>query len=607
MVISMTDPAPRYAVLEGFDIEKVNVTLLERPDQVPAFLAFINQDRRILGLDIETNALPWSQGGVSRLVQFGDTTEGWAIPAEGWASLITFVLINYERDIVLHNGNYDIMYLWNDFGWVPRWDKIHDTMFMSKVMNRTTFNGLKPLSEHLIDARAGIGEKLLQADFDKYGWWWDTVPIELPSYWVYGALDPVLTAVLFEVLGRQLDESGARRAYLIERAAMESIWAVQKHGMHVDRPYCDEQITKLTAENQEIAAKLRAAEGDEWSISSGDSMVALLQKKGIPLYKRTESGAKLALDKEVLEEFSWMDPLLGDIRLYRDNARMVSAYYQNFLNFSSDEHPFVHAEFKQMQAKTTRMSVIKPALQQIPSRSEKSIKVRRSVVARPGHVLIACDLSQIEIRLFAEFAGDPELVEAIRQGLDVHSYVASKAFHVTTPTKQQRTFAKQVGLGALYGAGAARLSATLGVSPEEGQEIYDAVMTGFPAIKRYQAATERWAKTTLVNGVARIPNHYGGIMTASEDDGLYVLGNYRIQSSAALYFKEAMLRCMAAGLRDFMTCFVHDEVVLEVPKSEDLDEVRHTVKEAMETIDGEFTVPLTADVSDPQPSWDLCK
>lgn len=581
------------------------IELLNSPDKVAPFLEWFARPRAFMVLDIETNALTWNAGGMTRLVQFGDHEMGWSIPFDRWKGLIMHVLKTWDGVWVGHNFTYDLTMLWANTGWTPDWSKVHDTFLMSRVVNDYGFHALKILGQYMVDPQAALGQHALKDAFDKYGFDWATVPIELPEYWLYGGLDVVLNYYVAEALiERVMSNPGWRWTYMNERATMEAIHLVQAHGMHVDASYAELKRAELIGKADDIARRVRTEYGDNIAIGSGDSVTSFLLAEGVPLYETTKTG-KMKFDKDVIAEFYTVHPLVPMVDEYRRALRFANNYYGKFIDMR-DSEDMVHAEFKQAEANTLRMAVSNPPLQQVPSRGAESRMVRDAITARDGNVLVSCDLSQIEFRLFAYLTGSEPLKKSIRDGLDAHYFVASKAFRkeMDQITGDERGYAKGVTFGSIFGAGATKISQTMKVDPDTGQGIYDAVMRAFPEIKQYQKDTETEARAMGTDMYAKHQTVFGNTLRVDLEDA-YKLGNYRIQSAAAEIFKSCVNRAVAAGLGQYMTCFVHDEIVTEVPIHE-ADEVRATLEECMTDYDVLPGVPVTCESASAH-SWGKCK
>jgi DNA polymerase-1 len=586
-------------------ILEADLHFLDSVDKVADFLTWLHSDHAMLAVDTETNAKHWARGGKVRLFQIADHKQGWAIPFDGHRALCKHALDWWTGPFIFHNAKFDVIFLMHELGWKPQWANIHDSFLASKVINEFGHHGLKPLGTWKVHPAAAAGQGALEAAFDKYGWDWATVPLDLPAYSIYGAFDTVLTVYLFEELMKQLNaDEGFMRAYLIEQGSIESVCKVEMHGITVDPDYIAAKTGDLRVEADEIAKQVREQYGDEWSISSNNSMSALLVREGVPLYERTPTD-KFKMNKDVVAEFENFHPLVGMMSTFRKNNKIISTYYDALMELRNADNQ-VFAEFRQCEADTLRMSVANPPFQQIPSRSEKGKMVRRSIVAPPGQKLIAVDLAQIEFRIFAHLANDPGLIQTIRDGLDIHSFVAAKAFRTEAPTSKQRAEAKSVVFGSLYGAGARKIAHTLGYTEEDGQVVYDSVHNAFPTMKRFSKGVEQEAKRHKRNGLVSAISMYGNRLTIGEDDA-YKLTNYMIQSPAALLFKECLLRASACGLSDFFTNFVHDELVVSVPDDhETIREVSAILHDCFS--DSELMrVPVTCEVSAPSDDWSQCK
>jgi DNA polymerase-1 len=265
----------------------------------------------------------------------------------------------------------------------------------------------------------------------------------------------------------------------------------------------------------------------------------------------------------------------------------------------------VHTCFNQAVAATGRLSSSDPNLQNIPIRTELGREIRRAFIADPGHVLISADYSQIELRVLAHLSGDEVLIDAFRQGEDIHDRTASRVFGTTSglSAHELRRRAKIINYALLYGKQAFTLAKDIGVSREEAQAFIDAYFAGFPSVRAFIDGVIEGARQTGVvktmfgrrRLVPDINNRNGQIRGAAER----VAVNLPIQGSAADILKKAMLDVHAAlpriaGGRARMILTVHDELLFEAPEA-GADETAAAVRELMESA-VKLNVPLTVDV-----------
>jgi DNA polymerase-1 len=545
-----------------------SLRLVETLEDAMEFRTWLGERRPIMGVDTETTGLHWWTPNFLRTVQFGDGATGWTIPWTWWGKLIKDSLAAYEDPIVFHNAKFDLHALSNAGVSLRPGTRIHDTKMMSWLLEPPTRHGLKPLSMKHIDKDAGIFEAQMKAGFAKNGWDWATVPLEWTPYWAYAATDPVFTCLLAEKFWPQVNAQGYRAAYDTEMQVQNIAFRLEERGMRLDVDYTERKLSKMLDRLSVIGNELHTA-GVERP-GSNVLIQAALQAEGWDPDDWTPSGqAKLTAD--ILKGIdSDIAPLVLE---YRKLKKLTGSYLSNFLDKRSGD--VLHATMNTLAARTGRMSVSEPALQTLPRGPE----IRRCFIPREGGKIISVDFDQIEARLFAAFAAEPAMLQAILDGVDLHSLVAEA---VGIP----RQAAKAVNFGKLYGAGAAKIADTAGVTVEAAEEFLHMYEERFPGTVVFMDST----------GHSRIFDRPGvrlrdGRVLPGDDGKEYALTNYMIQGTAALVLKEKMIALDNAGLAEYMVMPVHDEFIFDCPAAE-ADELLAAVTEAC--VDDSFGVHLTA-------------
>lgn len=420
--------------MKPFDPTAVKVGLVT--DMVTAF-DFLDWIKHVpdplIGLDVETDGLNWFDGKL-RLVQFGTLTEGWAVPYQENRMLVREalrILTDRGKMFVGHNMKFDLHWLEQNTGWLPReWRFVHDTMDLAAVLNSSAAKGLKDLAEFYVWAGAKMGQNALKDDMKRGGWFWDTVPIDLPSYWVYGVLDTILTVHLFYVLWQKCIDAGVMKAYATERGAVPALFAMERKGMLVDAEHCSIQREKILKQCDHIETLVTQFGID--NIGSNDQIALAFERAGVELTETTATG-RWKMDRDTFDIIAATSdhPLVGMVKEYRSGIKLTSTYYDNFLKFQRGDgrcHPFWWAN----TARTGRMSATEPAILTVPrpdgDKSENVREVRNSFVAPDGHVLISTDFSNVEARIFAHYADEHGMKQAFAEGLNLHKYTASQIF-----------------------------------------------------------------------------------------------------------------------------------------------------------------------------------
>ena len=357
-------------------------------------------------------------------------------------------------------------------------------------------------------------------------------------------------------------------------------------------------IEKLTQEIYELA-------GEEFNINSPKQLgVLLFEKLGLPLEytKKTKTGYSTAVD--VLERLAPIAPIVKKILDYRQIAKIQSTYVIGLQDWILADGK-IHTRYVQDLTQTGRLSSVDPNLQNIPVRLEQGRLIRKAFVPEwEDSVLLSSDYSQIELRVLAHISKDEHLIKAFQEGADIHTSTAMRVFGIERPedvTANDRRNAKAVNFGVVYGISDFGLSNNLGISRKEAKAYIDTYFERCPGIKNYMDEVVREARDkgyveTLFKRRRELPDINSrnfNIRGFAERTAI----NSPIQGSAADILKIAMIQLDKAlvegGYQTKMLLQVHDEIVLEVPKSE-LAEMKKLVKQTMEEAI-QLSVPLIAD------------
>ncbi|TSC68149.1 MAG: DNA polymerase I, partial [Parcubacteria group bacterium Gr01-1014_56] len=309
--------------------------------------------------------------------------------------------------------------------------------------------------------------------------------------------------------------------------------------------------------------------------------------------KKTAGGARTTRESELIK-MKDLHPIIPDILAHRELQKLLSTYIDN-LPTLLDEKNRVHTTFIQIGAATGRLATKNPGLQNIPIKSELGRAIRKAFIAEKGHVLLAFDYSQIELRIAAWLSGDPGLTQIFKEGRDAHTEVASRVFHVRAEdvSYDQRRAAKVINFGILYGMGVTALQQSLGTSRAEAQEFYNQYFEAFPCLASYideikaSAAKEGYVKTHF--GRRRyfdgIKSPIPFVRAAAERMAV----NAPMQGTQADIVKLAMVRIQeylkeqSALDGAHLLLQVHDELVFEVEEDR-AKELAPRIKEIMESI-----------------------
>ena len=367
----------------------------------------------------------------------------------------------------------------------------------------------------------------------------------------------------------------------------------------------DATIARLIDEIAELA-------GERINLNSPKQLGEMLfERMGLPAPKKTRTG--YSTSAEVLEELAAEHPVCAKILEYRKYSKLRSTYIDSLIQLRDDAGR-VHTHFDQVGTATGRLSSSEPNLQNIPVRTELGREIRGAFIAKPGHVLVDADYSQIELRVLAHISGDATMIDAFRKGEDIHARTAAEVYGVPFDqvTHQMRSASKAVNFGIVYGISDFALAKNIGVSRREARDFINRYFERYPGVKAYmeqsvQDARERGYAVTLMGRRRYLPE------LASSNFNVRSFGercamNSPIQGTAADIIKLAMIRVdrelKRRGMRTKLILQVHDELILEAP-AEEADAAAALLKECMEGV-MQLEVPLQTDITTGG-DWRACK
>jgi DNA polymerase I len=386
---------------------------------------------------------------------------------------------------------------------------------------------------------------------------------------------------------------------------------MESEGITVQQATLEQMGEELTARLAEIEAQIYELAGEKFNINSPKQLgVILFDKLGLPVIKKTKTGYSTAAD--VLEKLKSEHEIVKDILTYRTLSKLNSTYIEGLIKEIHCEDSKVHTRFMQALTATGRLSSTDPNLQNIPIRLEEGRKIRKAFVpSESDWVMFAADYSQIELRVLAHMCGDDVLVDAFKNGMDIHTRTAMDVFGVENPdevTSLMRRTAKAVNFGIVYGISDYGLSQSLDITRKEAAKFIENYLQSFPGVKKYMDSIVEDAKktgyvTTILNRRRYLPDITSSnfnLRSFAERTAM----NTPIQGSAADIIKKAMIdmnaRLEQEGLQAKLLLQVHDELIFEAPK-EEIEILERIVPEVMENAI-ELIVPLKVDYSH-GPTW----
>lgn len=542
-----------------------------------------------MAFDCETTGLSPEKDRV-RLAQLGDGNDGWAFAWEGpLASSFVFTdaVNRFKGTLLAHNAPFDYAMFTKAGVHLDR-SRIECTRIKSHIQEPHLPTALKHQSSRHVDNRSGQLQQELDEALSRLGW--DGVPVTFGPYWYYGALDPVLTYYLDEHHSKDLPAA----AFDVENAVQFVLETMMRRGAMVDVEYAKH--------NQDLFIKFCADTArwckDEFGVSPGSdkAVLGVLQEAGYEFSKLTKSGA-LSLDKEVLEPIG--HPLAQAVLKYRKITKLSSTYLNHYITRNIQGR--LHCSINSVGARTGRMSVSEPNLQNLPRISDGdkfANVVRNCVVAREGHTLVLCDFAQIETRILAHLSQDPGLLAAFHSPEDFFVTLARQIFQDPLLDKKdfRRNIIKTLVYAKIFGAGLAKMAKTLGLTLNAMTDIDDALNASYPGIKRFQQEVYTIAAHNKRDtGTAFITCPLSGRKHVADPGKEYALVNYLIQGMAAFLFKIKLLELSNTEAGEWMILPVHDEIILDVP-DEYVDDCAQILTQIMND-DKILSVPVQAEVS----------
>ena len=425
---------------------------------------------------------------------------------------------------------------------------------------------------------------------------------ELPQ----AALEAAAALALHPVLVDALEKDGSASLMSdIEMPLLPVLLAMERTGLAADAAILHEQSAELGAEIDQMVERIYEAAGEKFNIDSPMQLShVLFDVRGLPTYglKKTRSGF-YSTNAKVLSDLSY-DPVVADVLDYRERAKIKSTYLDALPALIKGDGR-IHTSLNQTVAATGRLSSSEPNLQNIPTRSALGHRVRTAFTVPEDSVFLACDYSQIELRLLAHLSADEHLVAAFNEGEDFHAATAARVFGVPVDqvTPQLRSRAKAVNFGIVYGQQAFGLASSLKIARSEAQSMIDRYFEAYPGVDAFLKEQVAFAKAhkyvSTMYGRKRhtkdIDSRNFQLRSFAERTAM----NHPMQGTAADIIKIAMVRVAerlrAEGLRAKLVLQIHDELDFEVPKDE-VEALSALVRETMEGV-AELRVPLLADVS----------
>ena len=509
----------------------------------------------------------------------------------------------FENEKILkiaQNLKYDLSVLQN-YG-VHLAPPYFDTMLAHYLINADMRHNMDVLAETYLHYRPQSIETLIGKKGKKQGSMRDVEPEKIAEY---AGEDADITLQLKRVFAPQLKEGHSFRVFEeIEMPLIPVLNSMEREGIHIDSEALNSLLAKLQTDIHQLEKTIKEEAGEDFNIGSpkqlGEVLFGKLKLKDKP--KKTKTG-QYATSEDILEELAQEHAIAAHILDYRQLMKLKNTYVDALPELVHPQTGRVHTSFMQTVAATGRLSSQSPNLQNIPIRTERGREVRKAFIPRDSnHLILAADYSQIELRLIAELSGEKTMKKAFINGEDIHAATAARIFKTGEKkvSREQRSMAKTVNFGIIYGVSAFGLSQQTNLSRSEAGELIKSYFQTYPGIRDYIEAQKELARkqdyVETIMGRRRylkdINSRNATVRGHAERNAV----NAPIQGSAADVIKLAMIQIHEA-LQEYkskMLLQVHDELVFDVPQGE-LEKVQPLIKEKMEKV-VQTEVPLEVEL-----------
>ena len=480
--------------------------------------------------------------------------------------------------------------------------KLFDTMIAHYLLSPDGRHGMDYLSEMYLDYKPIPIENLIGKG-KKQGTLRD---VSLETQTAYAAEDADVTFQLYQLFAPQLESENLKKLFDEVEMPLTTVLAkMELAGVALDKEWLAKESVDLENDLRKLEEEIFKLSDEEFNMNSPKQLGDILfeKLKLDPKAKKTKTG-QYATSEDILQKLASKHEIIQHVLEYRQLQKLKSTYVDALPNEISPVDHRVHTTFSQTTAATGRLASVNPNLQNIPIRTVRGQQIRGAFVAGEGKKIISADYSQIELRLIAEISGENNMIEAFENGADIHASTAAKLFKIPIEevTKTQRSQAKTVNFGIIYGQGAFALADQTGLSRSEAKAMIDAYYETYPRLREYMDEQVKKARDLgFVETILGRKRH----LTDINSNNFVVRGhaernavNAPIQGSAADIIKLAMIRIEnQLETQDFETKMllqVHDELVFETPVSE-IEKASALIKTEMEGA-YQTRVPLVVEI-----------
>ncbi len=596
----------KYSNLVNLESLKYNYQLIDnkekRNELYTKLLTF-----EILSLDTETTSTDPISAELVGMSFSGEENEAYYVPIPSDFDE-ALKIVNEFKDIfenkqilkVGQNIKYDMLVLAN-YG-IDLQGSMFDTMIAHYVLQPELRHNMDYLAEIYLHYQTIRIEELIGAKGKNQGNMRNLPP---EAIYKYACEDADVTLKLYHILKKELEENGAAPLfYDIEMPLVPVLAYMERNGVRVDTEALKESSRHFTARMQEIEKEVHQLAGTEFNIASPKQVGEVLfdKLKIVAKAKKTKTG-QYVTSEEVLESLRGKHEIVGKILEHRGLKKLLGTYIDALPLLINPKTGKIHTSFNQTVTATGRLSSSNPNLQNIPIRNEDGKEIRKAFIPEAGCEFFSADYSQIELRIMAHLSGDKNMVEAFREGDDIHAATAAKIYKTTIEevTREQRSKAKTANFGIIYGISVFGLAERMNVPRSEAKELIDGYFETYPQIKEYMdksiaVARENGYIETIFGRKRFLPDihsHNAVVRGYAERNAI----NAPIQGSAADIIKVAMVkiyqRFIQENIRSKMILQVHDELNFSV-YPEEKEKVQQIVIEEMENAYA-MQVPLRAD------------
>ena len=595
-----------FSSFESLKTTSHDYQLIETEEEARKLFDFF-VTKQILSLDTETtsiNPVDAELVGLSFAVEEGKAFYV-AIPAEREKAqtIVNIFKPLYESTEILKVGQnikYDMEVLMN-YG-VRLAAPMFDTMIAHYVLQPEQKHNMDILAETLLGYQTVHIDELIGPKGKGQKNMRDLSPADICDY---AAEDADVTLRLYNVLKPRLKETGVDDLfYNIEMPLVPVLAEMEMNGVRLDTKALAETSRTLTDRMKQIEQNIYKLAGHEFNIASPKQVGEVLfgEMKIVDKPKKTKTG-QFVTSEEVLQQLRSKAPIVDDILAHRGLKKLLGTYVDALPKLINPRTGHIHTSFNQAVTATGRLSSSDPNLQNIPVRGEDGKEIRKCFIPEPGCLFFSADYSQIELRVMAHLSGDKNMIEAFREGYDIHAATAARIYKekIEDVSRDQRTKAKRANFGIIYGITVFGLAERLEISRDEAKQLIDGYFETFPEVQAYmekakELAREHGYAETFFHRRRYLPDitsHNATVRNFAERNAI----NAPIQGSAADIIKIAMVhiyeRFRREGIKSKMILQVHDELNFSV-LPEEKERVEKIVLEEMQNA-YPLQVPLVAD------------